>query len=108
MATTNATVRGTIRSGEDPTNRGGNDIDVEVSVKDFNAYLEGEGGKARWLVLRTGVTEFHEVLANTYKWLEVAGTVFRILTIRPEGMDKNRLLVTVEQDDTGSSAGFLE
>jgi len=101
-------MRGTIRSGEDPRSAGGNDIDVEVSEKDFNAYLEGEGGTARWLVLRTGVTEFHDALANTYKWLEVMGTAFRIHTIRPEGTHKDRLLITVEQDDTGSSAGFLE
>ena len=108
MTTTDSTRRGTIRSGEDPTSAGGNDIDVEVSEKDFNAYLEGEGGKATWLVLRTGVAEFYDVLANTYKWLEVGGMQFRILTIRPQGTDKNKLLVTVEHDDTGSSTAYLE
>lgn len=81
---------------------------MQVSEKDFNAYQEGDGGKADWLVLRIGVTEFHDILANTYKWLEVAGMHFRIHTIRPHGTDKNRLQVTVEHDDTGSSASYLE
>jgi hypothetical protein len=106
--TTNATVRGTIRSGENPTSRGGNDIDVDVSEKDFNAYWEGEDEPVRWLVIRTGGAEFNGIIINTYKWLEIGGTVFQILGIHPESKDKSRLLVTVQQSDIGSSAGFLD
>jgi hypothetical protein len=101
MSATNDTMQGMIRSGEDPVSRGGNDIQVELSEKEFNAYFEGEGGETRWLVRRTGGAEFHDGLVNTYKWLDLGGSWFEIRKIVPQGT--NKILLTVVQSDMDPS-----
>jgi hypothetical protein len=105
MTKTNATVQGTIRGGEDYATAYGDDIYVEIPADEFNDYVGAGEGQVRWQTRRVGGQQFFDALANKYKLLVAQGSVFSILKI--EFVQPNKLLLTVEASDQGSSAGFL-